>query len=122
MPLRSEIVTSSRFQRRLPGGKHDLVFKVVFGSDAVAARFFRVSRMTIWRWRHDTAPLPKWVLKTLPDLVQVKVAEAHEAQVQLRDFLTLPSRPPRKLTGCCAGLHRRVKKMPVTAEDWAALG
>jgi hypothetical protein len=118
----SEIITASRFKPRLPGGRHDLVFKVVFGSDAEAARFFGVSKMTIWRWRHDRTPLPKWVTDVLPDLIQRTVEEAHLAQTVFRDFLALPPKPERPLSGCCAGLHRRVKKMPVTAADWAALG
>jgi hypothetical protein len=107
MPSSFGSVTSSRFQRRLPGGKHDLVFKVVFGSDAVAARFFRVSRMTVWRWRHDRTPLPEWVVNAVPNLIQSKVAEAHTAQNELRYYLALPPRPPRPLSGCCTGLHRR---------------
>lgn len=122
MPSRSGSVTSSRFERRIPGGKHDLMFSVAFGSDAAAARFFRVSRMTVWRWRHDRAALPKGVLEALPDLLQTKVAEAHAAQNELRDILSLPAKTPHPLSGCCAGLHRRTKKIPTTAEEWAALG
>jgi hypothetical protein len=83
-------VTSSRFERRLPPGRHDLVFKVVFGSDAAAARFFHVSKMTIWRWRHDRSPLPVFLLNLLPDLLQSKVAEAHQAQQDFRYFLAEP--------------------------------
>jgi hypothetical protein len=71
--------------------------------------------MTIWRWRHHRAPLPKWLADILADRIQTRVEEAHEAQKQLNDFRTLPPRPPRELSGYCAGLHR-------TAEDWAALG
>jgi hypothetical protein len=122
MPSCSELVTSSPFERRLPGGRLDRVFKVAFGSNAAAARWLRVSRMSVWRWRHDRSPLPTWVADILADLIQTKVIEAHAAQDQLRDFRALPPRPPRKLTGCCAGLHRRAKRMPVTSEDWAALG
>jgi hypothetical protein len=108
-PMRSssELETSSRvssrFQRRLPGGRHDLIFKVAFGSHAAAARALRRSKMTIWRWRHDRLPLPKWVADVLDTLVQRKVEQAHEAQTQLRYFRQLPPRPPRRLTGCCAG-------------------
>jgi hypothetical protein len=86
MPSCSELVTSSPFERRLPGGRLDRVFKVAFGSDAAAARWLRVSKMTVWRWRHDRSPLPEWVLDILDDLVQSKVVEAHEAQEQLRYF------------------------------------
>jgi hypothetical protein len=114
--------TSSRFARRLPGGRHDLLFQVVFGSDAVASRFFRVSRMTVWRWRHDKAPLPKRVIDALPELLQQRVAEAHLAQTEFRYFLLEPPKPIRPLSGCCAGRHRKIKKMPRTAEEWAALG
>jgi hypothetical protein len=110
MPSRSELVTSSRissrFQRRLPGGRHDLIFKVAFGSDAVAAKMLRRSRMTVWRWRHDRAALPKWVADVLDGLVQKRVEQAREAQAQLRYFRQLPPRPPRRLTGCCAGFPR----------------
>jgi hypothetical protein len=84
------------------------VFKVAFGSDAAAARFFRVSKMTIWRWRHDRSPLPESVSKILPDLLHAKVAEAHEAQQDFRYFLQEPPKPPRKLSGCCAGRQRSV--------------
>jgi len=99
-------VTSSRislrFQRRLPGGRYDLVFRVAFGSDATAARSLRRSKMTIWRWRHDRSPLPTWVADVLDGLVQKKVEQAHEAQTQLRYFRQLPPKPPRPLSGCCA--------------------
>jgi hypothetical protein len=107
MPSSCGLVTSSRFQAQLPGGKHDFLFTVVFGSDAAAARSLRVSRMTVWRWRHDRVPLPKWVANILADLIQTKVAEAHEAQQELRHYLALSPRPLRPLSGCCAGLHRR---------------
>jgi putative DNA primase/helicase len=30
--------------------------------------------MTIWRWRHDCAPLPRWVVEALPNLIQNKAA------------------------------------------------
>ena len=90
----SGTVTLSRFQRRLPAGRHDLVFKVVFGSYAAAARFFRVSRMSVWRWCHDRSPLPEFVVRTLPNLLQAKVTEAHEAQQEFRGFLVEPPSGP----------------------------
>jgi hypothetical protein len=107
MPPRSDLVTRSPFERRHTAGQHDLAFKVAFASNYAAARSLRVSRMTIWRWRHDRAPLPNWVADVLTHLVQSKVAEAHEAQQQLRYLLSLPPRPPRPLSGCCAGRGRR---------------
>jgi hypothetical protein len=122
MPFRFRSVTSSRFERRLPGGRHDLAFKVAFGSDAAAARFFGVSKMTIWRWRHDRSPLPQSVLKVLPELLQQRVAEAHLAQTEFKYFLLEPPKPLRPLSGCCEGYRRRLKKWPMTPEDWAALG
>jgi hypothetical protein len=122
MRRRSAFVTPSRFKRRLPGGRHDFVFEVVFGSDAAAARHFGVSRMAVWRWRHDRSPLPEWVKKAIPDLLQARVAQSHQAQQDFRYFLLEPPKPPRPLSGCCAGFHRRVKKWPMTAKDWAALG
>jgi hypothetical protein len=119
----SGLVTSSRrFKRHLPGGRHDLLFRVVFDSDAAAARFFSVSKMTIWRWRHDKAPLPKRVIDALPELLQQRVAEAHLAQTEFRYFLLEPPKPLRPLSGCCAGRHRKIKRIPRTAEEWAALG
>jgi hypothetical protein len=33
MSSRCDTVTPSRFERRAPPGRHDLLFKVVFGSD-----------------------------------------------------------------------------------------
>ena len=115
-------VTSSRFERRLPGGQHKPAFKLAFGTYGAAARALGVSRMTVWRWCHDQSSLPTPVAETLADVIQNKVLEVHAAQNHLRDFLALPPRPPRPLSGCCAGLHRRAKRVPVTPEDWAALG
>jgi hypothetical protein len=120
--MRFGTVTSSRFERRLPGGRHDLAFKVALGSDAKAARAFKVRKMTVWRWRHDRAPLPEPVSKALTDLLQAKVTEAHEAQDQLRNFLREPPKPLRRLSGCCAGYGRKLKTIPRTDAEWAALG
>src|SRR5271154_6209632 len=107
MPPRSGPVTRSRFERRLTGGRFDRVFQVAFGSDAAAARFLRVSRMTVWRWRHGKAPLPQWLVGILPDLLQNQVAEAHLAQTDFGYFLSLPPRSPRPLSGCCTWFNRR---------------
>src|SRR5947209_8351097 len=101
--------TSSRFERRLSPGRHDLAFKVAFGGNSAAARVLRVSPMTVWRWRHDRSPLPNWVADLLEQIVQTKVAEAHEAQSALRYFRALGPKPPRPLSGCCVGLNRRRK-------------
>ena len=112
MPLRSHSVTlSPRFESRLPGGRHDLLFKVCFGSDAKAARLLRVSKMTVWRWRHDRAPLPSWLATILASLVQERVAQAHLAQTELGYFLREPPKPPRELSGCCAGYVRKSKHL-----------
>jgi hypothetical protein len=64
--------------------------------------------MTIWRWRHDRSPLPEWVSKILTDLLQAKVAEACEARQEFGYFLQEPPKPPRKLSGCCAGRQRSI--------------
>jgi len=42
-------VTRPCFERRALGGRHNLPFRVVFGGDGMAARFFGVSKMTVWR-------------------------------------------------------------------------
>ena len=100
-------LTSSRFERRLPGGQHKPAFKLAFGSFGAAARALHVSRTTIWRWCHDLSPLPRYVAETLADVIQNKVLEVHAAQNHLRDFLALPERPPRPLSGACAGYSRK---------------
>jgi len=103
-------VTSPRFERRAPPGRHDLLFKVVFGTDGAAARHYRTTRMTVWRWRHDKSPLPKAVSDDLAGLVQKKVEEAHQAQNELKYFLAEPPKPPRPLSGCTAKYARRDKR------------
>src|SRR5215831_13845688 len=108
MPSCSGPVTPSRFERRVPRGQLDRIF-VPLGSDATIARLLRVSKMTVWRWRHDRAPLPEWVLQALRGLVHSKVVEAHEAESALSYFVALPPRPPRRLTGCCTGYLRKPK-------------
>jgi hypothetical protein len=64
--------------------------------------------MTIWQWRHDRSPLAEWVSKILDDQLQAKVAEACEARQEFRYFLQEPPKPPRKLSGCCAGRQRSI--------------
>jgi hypothetical protein len=121
MTSRSDFVTLSRFQRKIPGGRFDLAFRVAWGSDAEAARFLKVSRMSPWRWRHGRH-IPNWVAEVLTDLLQKRVEQAHEAQDDLRRYRAEPPKPPRKLSGCCAGRYRRAKRIPRTPEEWAALG
>jgi hypothetical protein len=106
---RCTAVTSSPFERRSSPGRHDLLFKVVFGSDGAAARHYGKTRMTVWRWRHGKSPLPDSVSDDLAGLIQKRVAEVHEAQVEHNRFRALPPRPPRKLSGCCARYERTVK-------------
>jgi hypothetical protein len=93
-----------------PPGRHNLLFKVVFGSDGAAARHYRTTRMTVWRWRHDKSPLPRSVSDDLASLVQKKVEEAHQAQNELRYYLAEPPPPPRKLSGCCSPYARKPEK------------
>jgi hypothetical protein len=50
--------------------------------------------MTVWRWRHDRSPLPVFILNLLPNLLQSKVAEAHEAQQAFRYFFAEPPSGP----------------------------
>jgi hypothetical protein len=50
--------------------------------------------MTVWRWRHDRSPLPVSVIKVVRDLLQAKVAEAHQAQQDFRYFLAEPPKHP----------------------------
>jgi hypothetical protein len=91
----------------VPRGQYDLAFKVAFGGAGAAARFLRVSRMTIWRWSHDRAPLPRPVAEVLDQLVHIKVTESHQAEQELRWFLQRPDPPPRPLSGCCTGYVRK---------------
>lgn len=102
----SEPVTRSRFERRLAPGEFDQVIRVAFGTYAAAARALRVSKMTIWRWCHDRAPLPVWAADVLAEPVQHEVEQAHAAKDWLREFRARPPRPPRPLSGCCAGRGR----------------
>src|SRR5262249_2437402 len=104
-------VTTSRFERRLPGGQHKPAFKLAFGSFGAAARALHVSRTTIWRWCHDLSPLLRHVAETLADIVRDKVLDAHAVQNHLRDFFALPERLPRPLSGACAGYSRKPKKI-----------
>jgi hypothetical protein len=107
----SNSVTSSRFQRKIPSGRHDLLFRVVFGSAGAAAKYLGVSKMQIWRWRHSPH-LPDRVASILTDLVQKRVEQAHEAQDDLRRYRAEPPKPPRKLSGCCAGYGRKISRAP----------
>jgi hypothetical protein len=121
MSSRSESVIPSRFQRKLPPGRHDQLFKAVFGTTGAAARYLGVSRMQIGRYRRD-AHLPDWVADVLTDLVQKTIEQAHQAQDDLRRYRSEPPKPPRRLSGCCAGYDRKPKRTPRTAAEWGALG
>jgi hypothetical protein len=105
----SNSLTSSAFERRVPPGRLEPVFREVFRSYGAAARYFKVAEMTIWRWCHDRSPPPPRVLDALAPLIQKKVGASHFAQDELRRFRALPSQPPRKLSGCCARYERTVK-------------
>jgi hypothetical protein len=100
----------SRESQRRPGGQHKLAFKLAFGSYGAAARALHVSRMTMWRWCHDLSPLPRHVAETLADVIQNKVLEVHAAKNHLRDYLALPEKLPRPLSGACAGYWRKQRK------------
>ena len=94
MPLRSESVTSSRFQRRLPGGKLDRVFKPL-GTDAGVARQLLVSKMSVWRWRNGRAPLPEWVSDILLEKDAEEACGARHARSEgRRAAVWSPLRPP----------------------------
>ena len=101
------------------------MFQVAFGSDAAAAKFLRVSRMAVWRWRHDKAPLPPWLVKILPDLLQSQVAEAHLAQTEFG--ISTPSRqghpdrsravrraPSQSVQGSCSQREKRSRRLTVS--------
>jgi hypothetical protein len=116
----SKSVTPSRFQRKLPGGRHDRLFRFLFGGDGAAARFLGVNRMRVWRWRHG-ADLPDWVAELLTHQAQKAVEQAHEVQDDLRHYRAEPTKPPQ-LSGCCAGYGRKLKTIPRTDAEWAAMG
>ena len=107
---RSDSVTSSRFERRLPPGKLEPVFKTAFGTFGKAAARLGVTRQTIARWARLTPPPPRWVLEALKDPIQKNVEEAHAAQFELNILLKRPPEPRRELSGCCAGYERREKR------------
>jgi hypothetical protein len=106
-------VTTSRFERRLPGGQHKSAFKLAFGSYGAAARMLQVSRTTIYRWAHDLTPLPRYVAEILADVVHDRVLDAHAVKNHLRDFLDQPEKLPRPLSGACAGYWRKPKKADI---------
>jgi hypothetical protein len=62
------------------------------------------------------------VADVLTDLVQKTVEQVHQAQDDLRRYRAEPPKPPRKLSGCCAGYGRKLKKIPRTAAEWTAVG
>jgi hypothetical protein len=112
MSSSSDSLTSSAFERstfepRVPPGRLDPVFREVFRSYGAAARHFNVAEMTIWRWCHDRSPPPHRVMDALVSLIHKKVESSHFAQDELRRFMALPSRSPRKPSGCCAPDYKR---------------
>src|ERR1700674_31763 len=110
MPHCSDTITPSRFEARVSPGQHSLAFKVAFGSDAAAARYFKVSRMAIWRWRHDRTALPRCVAEILTEIMRDRLRDVLAAQQHLKWFLDRPPAPPRKLSGCCAGHERKPRR------------
>jgi hypothetical protein len=106
----SEAVTPSRFERRAPPGRLEPIFKTAFGTFGKAAVHFEVTRQTIARWARLAPPPPGWVLDALTGHIQKKVEEAHAAQFELNLLLKQPPKPPRKLSGCCAGYQRKPAK------------
>jgi len=109
MSSRSNTVTPSPFERRLPPGKLEPVFKMAFGTFGKAAARLHVTPQTIARWARLSPPPPAWVLDALKEPVQQKITAAHAAQFELNLLLQQPPRPPRKLSGCCARYERTVK-------------
>ena len=75
--------------------------------------------MTIWRWRNGRCPLPVFALNALLDLLQTKVADAHQAQQDFRYFLAEPpsgqaiwsSQPVQLKDGTMAFAQRRRAKV-----------
>ena len=75
--------------------------------------------MTIWRWRNGRCPLPVFALNALLDLLQTKVADAHQAQQDFRYFLAEPpsgqalwsSHPVQLNDGTMAFVQRRRAKV-----------
>jgi hypothetical protein len=106
---RSDSVALSRFERRLPPGRLEPVFKEAFGTYGAAARHLKVSRQTIARWRRQKPHPPRWVLDELTGIIQKRVEAVHFAQNELKYYMAEPPKPPRKLSGCCAGYERNVK-------------
>src|SRR5262245_2116098 len=106
----TKTVTSTRFERRLPPGRLEPVFREAFGTFGKAACRLRVTRQTIARWARLTPPPPRWVLDELKDIIQKRVEAVHFAQNELKYYMAEPPRPPRKLSGCCAGYQRREKR------------
>jgi hypothetical protein len=105
-----DTVTPSRFERRLPPGRLEPIFKAAFGTFGKAAVHLGVARQTIARWARLTPPPPRWVLDALKDPVQQKIAQAHAAEFELNILLKSPLPPPRPLSGCTAKYARREKR------------
>ena len=108
MRTRDDTVTSSRFERRLPGGQHKPAFKLAFGTYGAAARALGVSRMMVWRWCHDQSSLPTPVAETLAGVIQNKVLEVHAAKTT---SAILPCRPGHR------GRYRAAAQGSIAGED-----
>jgi len=107
-------VTRPCFERRALGGRHDLPFRVV----GVAARFFGVSKMTVWRWRHDRAVLPKPVIEAVSDLIQKREAEAHLAKQSSVIFFVNRADAPGSSQAAAPGALARWKEWDAAFGVW----
>ena len=102
---RCTTVTSPRFERRTPPGRHDRIFKVIFGTDSAASSHYKKTRMTIWRWRHDKAPLPNWVSDDLAGLIQKRVAEGSRSAGRAQPFSSTAAPPSAPTVGRHGEVH-----------------
>ena len=103
----SSTVTRSCFERRLPPGKLEPMFKLAFGTFGKAAAYFHVERQTIARWSRLSPPPPRRFLDDLAERIQEKIREVHHVQTELGYYLAEPARSPRKPSGCCAPGYKR---------------
>jgi hypothetical protein len=109
MSSRSNTVTPSRFERRLPPGELEAMFKFVFGTFGKAAVHFHVSRQTIARWARLSPFPPPHVMDVLNDFFQKKMSAAGDIRNEFNLIRQRPPRPQRALSGCTAKYGRREK-------------